>query len=48
MYLGRVIGTVVAARKYEGLEGKKLLVKASCAILELTPYIDVAPYTPVW
>ena len=26
MYLGRVIGTVVATRKYEGLEGKKLLV----------------------
>ncbi len=26
MYLGRVIGTVVAARKDEGLEGKKLLV----------------------
>jgi ethanolamine utilization protein EutN len=26
MYLGRVIGTVVAERKYEGLEGKKLLV----------------------
>lgn len=26
MYLGRVIGTVVAARKYEGLEGAKLLV----------------------
>jgi ethanolamine utilization protein EutN len=28
MYLGRVIGTVVASRKYEGLEGKKLLVVA--------------------
>src|SRR5437899_12520320 len=26
MYLGRVSGTVVAERKYEGLEGKKLLV----------------------
>ena len=26
MYLGRVIGTVVANRKVEGLEGKKLLV----------------------
>jgi ethanolamine utilization protein EutN len=26
VYLGRVIGTVVAARKYEGLEGCKLLV----------------------
>jgi ethanolamine utilization protein EutN len=26
MYLGKVIGTVVATRKYEGLEGKKLLV----------------------
>ncbi len=26
MYLGSVIGTVVAERKYEGLEGKKLLV----------------------
>jgi ethanolamine utilization protein EutN len=26
MYLGRVIGTVVAAQKYEGLEGMKLLV----------------------
>jgi ethanolamine utilization protein EutN len=26
MYLGRVIGTVVAERKYEGLEGAKLLV----------------------
>lgn len=26
MYLGRVIGTVVATVKYEGLEGKKLLV----------------------
>ena len=26
MYLGRVIGTVVAERKYEGLEGQKLLV----------------------
>jgi ethanolamine utilization protein EutN len=26
MYLGQVIGTVVAERKYEGLEGKKLLV----------------------
>jgi ethanolamine utilization protein EutN len=26
MHLGRVIGTVVADRKYEGLEGKKLLV----------------------
>lgn len=25
MYLGRVIGTVVATRKAEGLEGKKLL-----------------------
>jgi len=26
MYLGRVIGTVVATQKYEGLEGKRLLV----------------------
>lgn len=26
MYLGRVIGTVVATRKSEGLEGQKLLV----------------------
>lgn len=26
MQLGRVIGTVVATRKYEGLEGKKLLL----------------------
>ena len=26
MYLGQVIGTVVAERKYAGLEGKKLLV----------------------
>ena len=26
MYLGRVMGTVVAQRKYEGLEGVKLLV----------------------
>jgi ethanolamine utilization protein EutN len=26
MYLGRVIGTVVASRKYEGLAGQKLLV----------------------
>jgi ethanolamine utilization protein EutN len=26
MYLGRVIGTVVATQKYEGLEGKKLLM----------------------
>ena len=26
MYLGRVIGTVVASQKYEGLEGKKLLM----------------------
>jgi microcompartment protein CcmK/EutM len=26
MYLGRVIGTVVATRKYAGLEGVKLLV----------------------
>jgi len=26
MYLGRVIGTVVASQKYEGLEGKRLLV----------------------
>lgn len=26
MYLGRVIGTVVATRKYQGLEGVKLLV----------------------
>jgi ethanolamine utilization protein EutN len=28
VYLGRVIGTVVATRKYEGLEGAKLLVVA--------------------
>jgi ethanolamine utilization protein EutN len=26
MYLGRVIGSVVATRKCEGLEGKKLLI----------------------
>ncbi len=26
MYLGRVIGTVVASRKYAGLEGVKLLM----------------------
>lgn len=26
MYLGRVIGTVVATTKYEGLEGKRFLV----------------------
>ena len=26
MYLGRVMGTVVAQQKYEGLEGVKLLV----------------------
>jgi ethanolamine utilization protein EutN len=26
MYLGKVIGTVVATRKYEGLEGTKLLL----------------------
>jgi len=26
MFLGRVIGTVVATRKYEGLEGVRLLV----------------------
>src|SRR3954452_24982771 len=26
MYLGRVIGTVVATRAYEGLEGKKYLL----------------------
>ena len=26
MYLGRVIGTVVATRKSEGLEGRKLLL----------------------
>jgi ethanolamine utilization protein EutN len=26
MYLGRVIGTCVASRKYQGLEGVKLLV----------------------
>jgi ethanolamine utilization protein EutN len=26
MYLGRVVGTVVATRKYEGLEGAKLLL----------------------
>lgn len=26
MYLGQVIGTVVATQKYEGLEGRKLLV----------------------
>ena len=26
MYLGRVIGTVVAERKYDGLEGRKLLI----------------------
>ena len=26
MYLGRVIGTVVCERKYEGLEGQRLLI----------------------
>ena len=26
MYLGKVIGTVVATQKYEGLEGKKMLL----------------------
>lgn len=26
MYLGKVIGRVVATRKYQGLEGKKLLI----------------------
>lgn len=26
MYLGRVIGTVVATKKYKGLEGSKLLL----------------------
>jgi len=26
MYLGRVLGTVVCERKYEGLEGKRFLV----------------------
>jgi ethanolamine utilization protein EutN len=26
MYLGKVIGTVVATRKYDGLEGTKLLL----------------------
>lgn len=26
MYLGRVLGTVVSTRKYEGLEGKRFLV----------------------
>lgn len=26
MYLGRVVGTVVATRKYHGLEGAKLLL----------------------
>jgi len=26
MYLGRVVGTVVATQKYEGLEGAKLLL----------------------
>ncbi len=26
MYLGRVVGTVVAEQKYEGLAGKKLLL----------------------
>ncbi len=26
MYLGKVIGTVVCERKYEGLEGKRFLV----------------------
>jgi ethanolamine utilization protein EutN len=28
MYLGRVVGTVVATQKYEGLEGTKLLIVA--------------------
>ncbi|HEY8208121.1 MAG TPA: EutN/CcmL family microcompartment protein [Myxococcaceae bacterium] len=26
MYLGKVIGTVVCERKYEGLEGRRLLI----------------------
>lgn len=26
MYLGRVLGTVVASQKYEGLEGKRFLL----------------------
>jgi ethanolamine utilization protein EutN len=26
MYLGRIVGTVVASRKYPGLEGRKLLL----------------------
>jgi len=37
-----------SAKPTRHAESKKMLVKASCAILELTPYIDVAPYTPVW
>jgi len=26
MYLGRVVGTVVAERKYQGLEGQRLVL----------------------
>ncbi|KAF2493354.1 hypothetical protein BU16DRAFT_528662 [Lophium mytilinum] len=37
-----------SAKSIRHSESKNLLVKASCAILELTPYIDVSPYTPVW
>ncbi len=28
MYLGRVVGTIVATQKYEGLQGQKLLIVA--------------------
>lgn len=40
MYLGRVLGTVVCERKYEGLEGKRLLV-----VQPLDP--DLNPSGPV-
>lgn len=43
MYLGRVIGTVVAERKYTGLEGRKLLlVQPLDDKLEKTRGVEVA------
>ncbi len=43
MYLGRVIGTVVAERKYTGLEGRKLLlVQPLDHKLEKTRGVEVA------
>ncbi len=43
MYLGRVIGTVVAERKYTGLEGHKLLlVQPLDHKLEKTRGVEVA------